>query len=256
MCSLITNIQKYSIHDGPGIRTTVFFKGCPLHCLWCHNPETQSFENEIWDDGEGVAREVDIDGLMEEILKDRIFYDESGGGVTLSGGEVLAQDGEFLLELLRRLKSEAIPVFIDTCGVVPYERIKPLLAYIRAFLYDLKLMDSEEHRRYTGSGNGLILDNLKRLWEDGAAIYVRVPMIKGLSAEKSNIDRMAEFLKDNGIKPEGINLLPYHDTGSGKYQRLGKTYEGESFEAPGSDEMEEYVKQLVSTGFKNVRIGG
>ena len=256
MCPLITNIQKYSIHDGPGIRTTVFFKGCPLHCLWCHNPETQSFENEIWDDGEGVAREVDVDGLMEEILKDRIFYDESGGGVTLSGGEVLAQDGEFLLELLRRLKSEAIPVFIDTCGAVPYERIKPLLAYVRAFLYDLKLMDSEEHKKYTGSGNGLILDNLKQLWEDGAVIYIRVPMIKGLSAEKSNIDRMVEFLKDNGIKPEGINLLPYHDTGSGKYQRLGRAYEGESFEAPGSDEMEEYVNQLVSAGFKNVRIGG
>ena len=256
MAPLITNIQKYSIHDGPGIRTTCFFKGCPLRCGWCHNPETQSFENEKWDDGELVAHETSVEELMEAILKDRIFYDESGGGATLSGGEVLSQEQGFLLELLQRLKAEAIPVFIDTCGAVPYEKIEPLLGYIRGFLYDLKLMDSEEHRKYTGSGNELILENLERLKDAGATVYIRVPMIQKLSASTENIDQMIGFLRSKGIAPEGINLLPYHNTGSGKYQRLGRAYEGEDFEAPGKDEMEEYVKRLTAVGFKNVRIGG
>ena len=256
MCPLITNIQKYSIHDGPGIRTTVFFKGCPLRCAWCHNPETQSFDNEVWNDGEKVANETDVDKLMVEILKDRIFYEESGGGVTLSGGEVLAQDGVFLRKLLDRLYDEAIPVFIDTCGAVAYEKIAAVKDRTRAFLYDLKLMDSELHRRYTGSGNELILENLKRLKEEGAEIYIRVPAIKGLSAGRDNIDKMMDFLKGNGIRPEGINLLPYHDTGSGKYQRLGRTYEGTGFEAPDKEELEELVKLFTEAGFNNVKIGG
>ena len=256
MCPFITNVQKYSIHDGPGIRTTVFFKGCPLRCAWCHNPETQSFENETWDSGEEVAHEADPDALMDEILKDRIFYDESGGGVTLSGGEVLAQDEDFLLMLLDRLNSEAISVFIDTCGAVPCDRILSLKDKVRAFLYDLKLMDSRIHRKYTGSGNELILENLKQLAEDGTAIYIRVPMIKGLTAARDNIHAMLDFLGENRIEPEGVNLLPYHDTGSGKYQRLGRLYEGEGFEAPDKVELEEIAKLFVSAGYRNVKIGG
>ncbi len=256
MCPLFTNIQKYSIHDGQGIRTTVFFKGCPLRCAWCHNPETQSFDNESWDNGEDAARVYTVGELIKEILKDRIFYEESGGGVTLSGGEVLAQDMDYLDELLDRLKDEAVTVFIDTCGAVEYSRIERVRNRVSAFLYDLKLMDEELHRKYTGTGNKEILDNLKRLSVTGADIYIRIPMIKGLSADDDNIKKTIGFLKENGINCREIDLLPYHDTGSGKYERLGREYTAGYMEAPDDAEMERFAQMFRSAGFVNVKAGG
>lgn len=256
MCPYVTNIQKYSVHDGEGIRTTIFFKGCPLRCMWCHNPETQSFENEFWVDGEAVAAERSVEELVKEVLKDRIFYDESGGGVTLSGGEVLSQDIDFVSELIERLDKEGISIYIDTCGAVPYENIVRVKDKVSAFLYDIKLMDSKLHRKYTGAGNEEILENLKRLSRDGAGIFIRVPIIPGLSGTEENISRMAGFLADSNINVRGINLLPYHDTGSGKYQRLGRSYEGTGFAAPGINEMKKYIELLKTAGFKNVKTGG
>ena len=222
----ITNIQKFSIHDGDGIRTTVFFKGCPLKCEWCHNPETQRFEKEMEVDGEKctgcgtcasvcpngavrmtedhrpawdpkactfcgkcenfcpagvreiVGREYTVKELTKELMKDQMFYEESGGGVTFSGGEVMSMDMDFILAMAKELKRQDVTLTIDTCGYVPYERFEKILPYVNTFLYDVKVMDPELHKKYMGTDNKLILENLVRLSQDGARIYIRIPTIK------------------------------------------------------------------------------
>lgn len=302
----ITNIQKYSIHDGDGIRTTVFFKGCPLRCAWCHNPETQRFERELQFDqskctgcrrceqvcpqhaisfsAPGAPAKTDPEKctlcgrctdrcvneareiigetysqkeLMKELLKDRIFYEQSGGGVTLSGGEVMAQQ-EFseVVSLASKLHRNGIAVNIDTCGYAPYERFREILPYTDTFLYDIKVMDPETHRRVIGTDNKQILDNLKCLSRDGAKIYLRIPTIPGISGTKENMDKVISFLKENDIRPDQINLLPYHDTGKGKYAKLGRNYPGEDCEVPSSEMMEAFSAQFTQAGFSNVKIGG
>lgn len=304
----ITNIQKYAIHDGTGIRTTVFFKGCPLSCRWCHNPETQRFdrtmlfyqercagcgacvracpEQAVWmrDAGEGAvtavtdgnrcrvcgiceeecihgAREVcgkswEIPELVKEILKDRAFYETSGGGVTLSGGEVLAQDMEYIEKLVRTLHSRGIRIFIDTCGAVPTERFARIYPFVDTFLYDIKLMEEEKHKRYTGCGNRQILENLKWLSGQGASVWIRIPVIGGVNDSEADMGEIGRFLKENQILFKQINLLPYHDTGSGKYQHLGREYKKEEFYVPSEEKMQELKHILEQMGLGPVLIGG
>lgn len=300
----ITNIQKFSIHDGDGIRTIVFFKGCPLKCEWCHNPETQRFEKEMqvdrekctgcgtcasvcpngavrmtedhrpsWDpkactfcgkcenfcpagSREIVGREYTVKELTKELMKDQMFYEESGGGVTFSGGEVMSMDMDFILAMAKELKRQDVTLTIDTCGYVPYERFEKILPYVNTFLYDVKVMDPELHKKYMGTDNKLILENLIRLSQDGARIYIRIPTIKEVNGNEQNMKETIAFLKEHDIHPAGVNLLPYHDTGSGKYAKLGMEYKGTDLHAPDKEEMEAFAALFVNAGFTNTKIGG
>ncbi|WP_416388956.1 trans-4-hydroxy-L-proline dehydratase activase [Merdimonas faecis] len=300
----ITNIQKFSIHDGDGIRTTVFFKGCPLKCEWCHNPETQRFEKEMqvdrekctgcgtcasvclngavrmtedhrpsWDPKactfcgkcenfcpagvrEIVGREYTVKELTKELMKDQMFYEESGGGVTFSGGEVMSMDMDFILAMAKELKRQDVTLTIDTCGYVPYERFEKILPYVNTFLYDVKVMDPELHKKYMGTDNKLILENLIRLSQDGARIYIRIPTIKEVNGNEENMKETIAFLKQHDIHPAGVNLLPYHDTGSGKYAKLDMEYKGTDLHAPDKEEMEALAAFFVNAGFTNTKIGG
>ena len=300
----ITNIQKFSIHDGDGIRTTVFFKGCPLKCEWCHNPETQRFEKEMqvdrekctgcgtcasvcpngavrmtedhrpsWDpkactfcgkcenfcpagSREIVGREYTVKELTKELMKDQMFYEESGGGVTFSGGEVMSMDMDFILAMAKELKRQDVTLTIDTCGYVPYERFEKILPYVNTFLYDVKVMDPELHKKYMGTDNKLILENLIRLSQDGARIYIRIPTIKEVNGNEENMKETIAFLKEHDIHPAGVNLLPYHDTGSGKYAKLDMEYKGTDLHAPDKEEMEAFAALFVNAGFTNTKIGG
>ena len=299
----ITNIQKFSIHDGDGIRTSVFFKGCPLKCEWCHNPETQRYEREIQydpdkctgcgscvrvcpshavvlEDGkpvtdrkactlcgrcenfcpagirEVVGKEYTVKELVRELMKDQIFYEDSGGGVTFSGGEVMTMDMDYILAAARELHRQDITLTIDTCGYVPYEKLESLLPYVDTFLYDVKVMDPEIHRKYIGTDNKLILENLVRLAKDGARIYIRIPVIREVNGNEKNMKETIAFLKEHDIQPPQINLLPYHDTGSGKYPKLDMEYKGTDLHAPEREEMEGFVRLFVDAGFANTKIGG
>ncbi len=296
----IFNIQKYSIHDGPGIRTTVFLKGCPLSCIWCHNPESQSPEQQllVYDkrcigcgkcleacqhgaiymkDGKmlfdrdkctscgdcaGVcfpkAREmagelVDTDHVMKQIEKDSIFYEESGGGVTFSGGEPLMQP-DFLLELLKRGKAADIHTAVDTCGYASPEVLTDTSNYTDLYLYDLKLMDDEKHIKYTGVSNKLILENLQLLSRLGKRIFIRLPLMPGINDDEANIKATAEIIRTTaGV--EQVNLLPYHNIAADKYSRLGKPHSLMEIKVPTQEDIELIVGKYMSYGIK-VKIGG
>ncbi len=301
---LIFNIQKFSIHDGEGIRTTVFFKGCPLACRWCHNPESQGYGPDLmyYPDrctgcgacleacprgaisfgGEGRpvtdrtrctacgecagrcnhnAREVagrqwEMGELIRELERDRMFYEQSGGGITLSGGEVLAQDMDYVELLARRLWERGYSVDIDTCGHVPYEHLRRLLPYADTFLYDIKLMDPEAHRTWTGADNRLILENLVRLSGDGARISIRLPLIAGVNATDGHIQQVIRFLQDNRIRVYRVYLLKYHDAGSSKYRKLERPYDGAGLGAPSEEWLEQVMETFRRSGFPNIQTGG
>lgn len=301
--TLITNIQKYSLHDGDGIRTTVFFKGCPLRCMWCHNPETQKFTKQaltnqerctgcgecieacpssavILRDGKAVTdqdscqacgtcetyclnnlreiagREYTVRELVRELKKDEMFYEESGGGVTLSGGEVMCMDMDYIEQLAKELYRQGITVTIDTCGFAPYDSFRRILQYVDTFLYDVKMIDGKRHKHFTGVDNCLILENLKRLSEEGARIYIRIPVIKGVNADDESMQTIASWLLENKILLSQINLLAYHNTGSSKYARLETEYKGEGFAAPTGEEMEHFKEIFEKSGIHNIKIGG
>ena len=257
MKATIFEIKRFAVHDGDGIRTTVFFKGCPLRCVWCHNPEGLSFEQQeafyahkcigcgecnktefVADDCLGEARivygrTVTVDELLPLLLEDRDFYDNSGGGVTLSGGECLMQ-ADFCAELLKRLKENGIHTAVDTAGHVPYERCEKILPYTDLFLYDVKCFDSEKHRRYTGGGNELILENLKKLLTSGTHVWIRIPIIDALNDTIEEMQKIKEYLFSCGT-PKKIELLPYHAMGEHKYVALGK--EEPRFSVPSEEKM-------------------
>ena len=300
----VTNIQKYSIHDGDGIRTTVFFKGCHLRCWWCHNPETQKFEPELQVDipkctgcgrcaavcpqgaitisSEGkavtdrtkctvcgkcenaclgnyrtvVGREYTVKELVKICMQDQMFYEESGGGVTLSGGEVMAMDPEYIQAVVKALYREGVDVTIDTCGQAPYSNYEAILPYVHTWLYDIKVMDEEKHKKYIGMSNKVILDNLKGIAKAGARIYARIPVIREVNGDHESMQEIIDFLKENDIRPPQVNLLPYHSTGSHKYGKLGREYLAEEMTTPTDEEMQSFVKQWNDAGFANVKIGG
>lgn len=300
----VTNIQKYSIHDGDGIRTTVFFKGCHLRCWWCHNPETQKFEPELQVDAqkctgcgrcaavcphdaitispEGkavidrakctvcgkcedvcignfrtlVGREYSVRELVKICMQDQMFYEESGGGVTLSGGEVMAMDPDYIKAVVKALYREGVDVDIDTCGQAPYSNYEAILPYVHTWLYDIKVMDDEKHKKYMGMSNKVILDNLKGIAKAGARIYIRIPTVREVNGDHESMQAIIDFLKENNIRPVQVNLLPYHSTGSHKYGKLGRKYPAEELTVPTDEEMQSFVKQWNDAGFANVRIGG
>ena len=252
----IFNIQKFSVHDGPGIRTTVFFKGCPLRCQWCHNPESQRMEPEVMIGNNQkeklVGTSYSVRELVKLLKKDQIFYDQSGGGVTLSGGEVMVQNMEYVLELVKALDREGISVVIDTCGFAPTEHFAKLLPYTELFLYDLKMMIDEKDQKHTGVSNELILKNLKYLSDQGTKIELRMIMVKDVNMSSDDILSVAEWLKQEQIKVSKITLLPYHDFGRDKYRKLSRECT-QNFEKP-SEEQLLRVKELLESGGYSVDI--
>lgn len=296
---LVLDIMHFALHDGPGIRTTVFLKGCPLHCWWCHNPESQSpapeviyFEERCLRTGDCVracphdalrldgnrllhdpakcdhcaecvaacpttarqlaGRWMTVSEVLSEITKDEVFYEVSGGGVTISGGEPLMQ-GTFLELLLAALHARGFRTVLDTCGVAAPELLLRVSENVDLFYYDLKLMNDEKHRHFTGGGNAGILQNLKLLAERQRAVVVRVPVIPGVNDDPANIDALAAFLRPLGLRE--VHLLPYHRFGSDKYRRLHLRYEMEGVAPPSEEAIEALAQRLRRDGF-TVRIGG
>lgn len=297
---MIFDIKKFAIHDGPGIRTTVFFKGCPLTCWWCHNPESQAFERELMihkhrcngcgdclstcaqdaitlvgdlpstaadrctlcgacievchaEALEMVGREMTVAQVLKEIERDIIFYDESGGGVTFSGGEPLSQP-DFLHVLLGACKEREIHTALDTCGLAPWKTLQRIAENVDLFLYDPKLMDDEKHRKFTGVSNELILENLRALSRHDHSIIARVPIIPGINDDDGNIFRTGEFVASLA-NPCPIDLLPYHKAGTEKHARLKRTYRLSEVQAPADGRMVEIEQILMKFGLQ-VTIGG
>lgn len=254
----IFNIQKYSIHDGPGIRTTVFFKGCPLRCLWCHNPESQTYEKEVMIDESGVKKTIgkcfSINELFNEIIKDQIFYDESGGGVTFSGGEVMTQNMDYIVEMSSLLKRRGIHLAIDTCGYAPKKNFEKMLPYVDLWLYDIKAFSIEKHKKYTGKDNKLVLENLKFLSENNAKIIIRMIVIGDVNSDIDYAENVMNWLIDNKINVEEIALLPYHDFGRNKYKQLERECT-QNYRVPEKLEIETIKNYILSKGFR-VQVGG
>ena len=267
----IFDIQRNSYVDGPGIRTTVFFKGCNLRCAWCHNPESQSvlpqmmfYKNKCTGCGkckekcpnalekcdlcskctlycphdarEICGREYTVDEVLREVLKDKKFYENSGGGVTFSGGECMLQI-DFLAEILKACKENGVHTAVDTAGHIHYERFEKILPYTDLFLYDVKCFDSEKHKQYTGVRNELILENLKKLLATGTPVWVRIPIISTVNDTEEEIQCIKRYISSCGT-PEKIELLPYHAMGEHKYAAINK--EAQRFPVP----TEEKMKQL------------
>lgn len=260
----IFDIKNFAIHDGPGIRQTIFMKGCPLGCWWCHNPESRSKEiisytkqekidGKIVEKEETVGRHYTVEQLMKEIDKDIVFFEESGGGVTFSGGEPLLQF-DFLLEMLKACKNRDIHTCVDTTGFTDREKLKAIAPYTNLFLFDLKHMDEKKHILYTGAGNRKILGNLKLLDELGKEIQIRYPLIPGMNDDESNLLRMLDFL--NGLKHKyPVSLLPYHKIGSHKYKRFGLEYKMSATKEPDKKQIETVKKMIENAGFE-VTVGG
>lgn len=242
MQGLVLNIQRYSLHDGSGIRTIVFFKGCPLKCPWCSNPESISFKPEkvrietkcihcnlcsfdVNECSSGAITEfgkfMTVAEIINEVLKDSVFYRTSNGGVTLSGGEVLSQS-IFAKELLRELKLLGIHTAIETCGYGKKDTLIELSEYVDLILFDLKIMDKYKCKEILGADIDVIKGNLETLVSIGKKVIPRVPLIPGYTLDDENIDEITRLLKNLNLKE--IHLLPFHQYGSNKYTLLNKTY--------------------------------
>lgn len=297
---LVFDIKKYAIHDGPGIRTTVFFKGCPLQCQWCHNPESwrdyaehglrkgrcigcgqcaescpgqaiSLVENRPVTDTdkcnlcgrcvdactagarEIIGQEMTVSGVMAEVEQDIIFYDQSGGGVTLSGGEPLMQP-EFLLALLNQCQTQQIHTAVDTSCYAEPEIVEMVSKRTDLFLCDLKHMDNEIHERFTGVGNNLILDNIRRLSEAGKEIVIRIPVIPGFNDDQANIEATGKFTASLQSVSR-IDILPFNLGGNEKSARLTAQSKLMQIETPGEEKMNSIAKNLSKYGVE-VKIGG
>ena len=252
--AFIFDIQRNSFVDGPGIRTTVFFKGCNLKCAWCHNPESQSKKPQMMyykdkcsgcgkckeicptpdncilcgkctfycpaDARKVCGKEYTVDEVFSEIIKDKSYYENSGGGVTFSGGECMLQI-DFLLEIMIKCKENGIHTAVDTAGYTPFESFEKILPYTDLFLYDIKCFDNEKHKKYVGVENELILENLKKLFQANAKIWIRIPVIADINDSTEEMQCIKKFLFAYG-KPEKIELLPYHIMGENKYAAIGR----------------------------------
>lgn len=298
---LIFDIKRYSINDGPGIRITIFFKGCPLRCAWCHNPESFSTQvqkmytaskcigavecikvcpnNALTLTKEGIVTDAErcnlcgkcaevcptkaiemtgqiysVDQLLEIIEKERLVFDQSNGGVTISGGEPLLQS-EFLIELLEALGERGFHRCLDTCGFADTNKMMEIAKRTDLFLYDLKLMDSQKHREFTGVNNEKIRHNLVELAKTGANINIRIPFIGGINTDSENVEKTAKFIASLAGEKKGINLLPYHQIAAHKYKKLGDEYDPGIMYEPTNDELNRALEIFSKFGLK-VIIGG
>lgn len=296
----VFNIMRFSVHDGPGIRTTVFLKGCPMHCAWCHNPEALAGAPEVMlrperciacadcvalcphgaisEQGgayvtdpdlcarcgtcaeacasgarELVGREMSIDEVMREVERDATFFRESGGGVTFSGGEPLLQH-RFLLLLLRACGERSLHTVVDTSGYASPDILYRVAELTDLFLYDLKSVNDDVHRRFTGVSGALVRGNLQRLASWGKRVVIRMPIIPGINDAEHDVEAAGRFIAALG-NVVGINLLPYHDIGIDKYARLGMTYSLPDVHAPSGSHLNTIAENL-SRFHPAVSIGG
>ena len=293
---LIFDLKKYAIHDGPGIRTTVFFKGCPLRCAWCHNPEGQGTRSEIMlkagrclpgcnaclkacapkairrrrgtlevnrleCDGCGrcvdacpsqavelAGRRVEAAEVVDQVFRDRVFHEGSGGGVTFSGGEPLVQP-DFLEVLLEECRRREAHTAVDTCGYVAPAVMERFAGRADLFLFDFKVMDDERHKRWTGVSNRVILENLRTLSRSRSKIVIRIPLVAGVNDDLDNIRRTAEFVRSLGTIGR-FSLLPYHAMARDKYRRLDRGREHADLAAPTAEVQAQIKALLESYGFR------
>ena len=252
----IFDIQKFSLHDGPGIRTIVFLKGCALRCRWCCNPESQRYEiEELTMAGKTrtVGRDVTVAEVMAEVRKDLIYYRRSFGGVTLSGGEALCQP-EFAKALLQAAKAEGITTALESTGFAPYEVIEGILPYLDVFLMDIKHMNSEKHKAFTTKPNERILENARKIAENARELIIRVPVIPTFNDKPEEIKAIAKFANSLPNVKE-LHLLPYHRLGRDKYAGLGRVYSLADIEPMPKAKME-YLLQVAETSGLYCQIGG
>jgi pyruvate formate lyase activating enzyme len=259
---IIFDLKKYAVHDGPGIRTTVFFKGCPLNCIWCHNPESRRPEIERFPVRSRAGHEqscgeteigfrVSVDEVMFEIMQDAIFYEQSGGGVTFSGGEPLLQV-EFLMALLEACRSRGVHTAVDTCGYAPREDLRRVAQTADLLLFDLKLMDIDAHAKYVGVSNELILANLREL-ATSCPMIIRLPMIPDLTDTDRNLDAIAGFLEPLPLRR--ISLLPYNKLGEDKHERYALPGHRPNWTVQDPTTLRRKAERLEARGFE-VSIGG
>ena len=252
----IFDIQKFSVHDGPGIRTIVFFKGCTLRCRWCCNPESQRFEIEtMLQNGEEktMGRDVTVEEVLKTVKQDLPYYRRSGGGMTLSGGEMLCQS-DFAYALLKSAKEAAINTAVETTGFADFNKIEPLLPYIDTVLMDIKHTDSAKHKAFTTQPNELILENAKKIAQRAQKLIIRVPVIPTFNDTEEEIAAIAKFASSlYGV--EEINLLPYHRFGKDKYIGLGRDYLMGDIPSP-TDEHMQRLKAVAESYGLICKIGG
>ncbi|TWT76285.1 Benzylsuccinate synthase activating enzyme [Planctomycetes bacterium CA13] len=299
--AIVFNIQRYSIHDGPGIRTTIFMKGCPLDCWWCHNPESRDRKAAIFmfadrcigcetclkvcpedvaepldwnpagladplkctlcgtcadqcptDARTIVGNAYDVDALMREIDKDQVFYDESGGGVTFSGGDPLGsrQNAAFLISCLQACGERGYHRAVDTAGFTTSQTIQAVAPLTDLFLYDLKLLDDERHRKYVGVSNQTILDNLRVLSDLDANIWIRVPLIPGINDDQANMEATADFVASLDRPSYPVYLLPYHRIGSDKHRHFKEGYRLKDLDPPSKEQIVRAAEPFLARNLK------
>lgn len=267
MKGIVFDIKKYAIHDGPGIRTTVFFKGCPLNCQWCHNPESiKPGVEEIVkinrkkilglstsETREVIGREISAGEIFAEVKKDSLFFEEGKGGVTFSGGEPLMQS-DFLLELLKLCREEEFHTCVDTSGMADWQQFEKVKDYVSLFLFDLKIIDEENHKKYTGVSNKQIITNLEKLTASGSKVRIRIPLIPGITDTEQNIESINSFIKPLG-NITGVDVLPFNSIYEGKYQKMNKENKIGKKQKQTTDELNKIVEIFKASGF-DVSVGG
>ncbi len=266
MQGLIFNIKRYSIHDGPGIRVTFFMKGCPLSCIWCHNPEgisplpevvlkTDRVGDRLFTKRETVGEYFSTRDIIDILDREKVFIDQSKGGVTFSGGEPMMQSG-FLAEALSACKDNGYHTAVDTSGYTAREKLKAVMPFTDLFLFDIKHIDEKRHKHYTGVSNAIILRNFRFLTDSGKDIMLRIPVIPGINDDMHHLMQLKDALMNIGTSNlKKINLLPYHRIGSSKYRRLGLEYRMGDVKAPSKEKLEEIKDLFATTGVK-VKSGG
>jgi len=264
MNGLVFDIRHFSVHDGPGLRVTVFLKGCPLSCAWCHNPESQSFEAETCmrirrlDDKEfefieNIGNRMSVGEVLQEVEKDISIFDESKGGVTFSGGEPLSQP-EFLKDLLKACKAEEIHTAIDTSGFAKKSVMESIIPLTDLFLYDIKLVSEDEHKKYTGVSNSIIFKNLDLIVKSNKKVIIRIPLIQNITDTDKNLKLLRETIRKYP-EIQRVDILPFHNIAKTKYERFGKNYtlsNAETYDNQKAEQIRDYFQEIV----EKVSIGG